>query len=136
MTTLKYQNHVVTCTPSQGAHPEIVHPAVFMRGGDNWGIDFHMNWECISQPFRMEPAAMVHDFDQILCFIGGNIKDLFDFKATIELFLGEEEEKYSIIAPTMVYIPKGMPHGPLDFIEIVEPIMFHNIIFSPRYFRK
>ena len=131
----KYQQHVVTCDKTNGAHPEIVHPAIFLRGGDQFDINFHMNWECISQPFQMEPAAMVHEFDQILCFIGGNITDLFDFQALIELCIGEEEEKYVITSPTIVYIPKGLPHGPLDFKEISEPIMFHNIIFSPRYIR-
>ena len=137
MTDLKYQKHVVTCTKAKNpAHAEIVRPAIFMRGGDNWGINFHMDWECISQPFQMEPAAMVHEFDQILCFIGGNVADLFDFQAVIELSLGKEAEKYIITAPTTVYIPKGMPHGPLDFKKIVKPIMFHNIVFSPSYIRK
>jgi hypothetical protein len=136
MAKLKYQKHVVTCKKDNPAHPEISYPAIFMRGGDDWGINFHMNWECICRPFRMEAAAMVHEFDQILCFVGRNVADLFDFQAVIELSLGEEAEKYIITAPTMVYIPKGMPHGPLDFKKIEQPVMFHNIVFSPRYIRK
>jgi hypothetical protein len=137
MAELKYQKHVVTCTKTKNpAHAEIVRPTIFMKGGENWGINFAMNWECISKPFRMEPAAMMHEFDQILCFIGGNVNDLFDFQAVIELYLGEEEEKYIITAPTTVYIPNGIPHGPLDFKKIVKPIMFHNIVFAPSYVRK
>ncbi len=132
----KYQQHVVTCKSSKGAHQEIVHPAIFLRGGEQFNINFYMNWEAISKPFQMEPAAMVHEFDQILCFMGGNITDIFNFKAVIEIYLGEEEEKYVITAPTIVHIPKGMPHGPLDFKEVPEPILFQNIMFAPTYIRK
>jgi hypothetical protein len=136
MSNLKYQKHLVTCKKDDPAHPEILFPAIFMRGGENWGINFHMNWECITHPFRMETAAMVHEFDQILCFVGHNAADLFGFQAVIEFSIGEEAEKYIITAPTLVYIPSGMPHGPLDFKEIVKPVLFQNIVFSPSYIRK
>ena len=136
MSNLKYQKHLVTCKKDDPAHPEILFPAIFMRGGENWGINFHMNWECITHPFRMETAAMVHEFDQILCFVGHNAADLFGFQAVIEFSIGKEAEKYIITAPTLVYIPSGMPHGPLDFKEIVKPVLFQNIVFSPSYIRK
>ena len=138
MAGLKYEKNVVRNAIDKNAgHKEIVHPVAWLRGGQYWGIDFHMNWECISQPFLMEAAAMVHDFDQILCFMGGNATDLWDFGAEVELTLGEgkEAEMYLINSPTNVYVPKGLPHGPLYFKKIDKPIMFNNIVFVPRYVR-
>jgi hypothetical protein len=139
MAELKYEKNVVRNPRDKNpGHKEIVHPVAWLRGGQNWGINFHMNWECISQPFLMESAAMVHEFDQILCFMGGNITDLWDFGAEIELTLGEgkDAEKYLINSPTTAYIPKGLPHGPLFFKKIDKPIMFNNIVFVPQYIRR
>jgi len=138
MAVLKYEKNVVRQSrASNPVHPEITHPAVFLKGGAQWGINFHMNWECISQPFLMEPAAMVHEFDQILCFMGGNITDLWDFGAEVELTLGEgkDAEMYLINSPTTVWVPRGLKHGPLFFKKIDKPIMFHNIVFVPQYVR-
>jgi len=69
--------------------------------------------------------------------MGGNATDLWDFGAEVELTLGEgkEAEMYLINSPTNVYVPKGLPHGPLYFKKIDKPIMFNNIVFVPRYVR-
>ena len=56
---------------------------------------------------------MVHDFDRTLCFMGGNIRDLFDFKAVIELIVGEEEKILDHVSHQS-HIPAGIPQGPLE----------------------
>jgi hypothetical protein len=66
-----------------------------------------MNWEWISQPFVMEAADIVHDFDQILCFMGGNVGDLCDFGAEVEPLLAEA------IAPKSI----SSPHPPLSISQ-------------------
>ena len=96
MHELIYQKYVVTnARDKNSGHPQIEYPVAWLRGGQNWGIDFHMNWECISRPFLMEPGDMVHDVDQILCFMGGDATDLFDFGAEVELSLGQERKNTS-----------------------------------------
>jgi len=51
----------------------------------------------------METAGHTHDWDQLLCFIGGNSQDFFDFGAEIEFFLGEE--RYFIDTTTWFMFP-------------------------------
>jgi hypothetical protein len=57
-------------------------------------------------------GAHVHDFDQVLFFLGGDCKNMDDLNAEIELCLGEEKEKHLIKTTTTVFIPKGLPHFP------------------------
>jgi len=37
------------------------------------------------------------------------------FDAEIALFLGQEYEKHTIMQATVLYIPRGLEHNPLDF---------------------
>jgi hypothetical protein len=57
-------------------------------------------------------GAHVHDFDQVLYFMGGDCRDMGELNAEIELCLGEEKEKVLINSTTTVFIPKGLPHFP------------------------
>ena len=55
----------------------------------------------------MEEVPHKHDFDHYLTFIGFNPDGLHNLGAEIELFLGEEQERFLITSPTTVFIPKG-----------------------------
>ncbi len=85
-----------------------------------------------------EPAIMIkdthkHDFHQLLYFMGGNPLDIRDFGAEIELSLGEEGEKPIIDTTTIVNIPAGLPHCPLNFKKIDKPIVFLEIMLASKY---
>ena len=47
----------------------------------------------ITEPVTMSPKPHAHDYDQVLCFIGGNPRNFYRFGAEVEISLGEEEEK-------------------------------------------
>lgn len=100
------------------------------------GLDFQIAIAPISAPEIMEERPMKHDFDQVLCFIGGDTKDIFKFDADVELSLGEEQEKHIINSPTIVHIPKGLTHCPLNFKRIGKPIIFLDITLTTAYTRK
>lgn len=68
----------------------------------------------------MEQAPHSHDFDQLLCFMGTNPKNLKAFNAEIHFSLGEECEKHIITTPTIVYLKKGQIHCPLDYVKVME----------------
>jgi hypothetical protein len=50
--------------------------------------------------------------------------------------MGEEGEKNIINSATIVCIPKGLVHGPLNFKKIGRPILFCDIYLSPEYISK
>jgi len=95
--------------------------------------DFSVLWNCITEPFLMVNEPHSHDFDQFLHFYGGNSRDITEFDAVIEMSLGEEGEKHIITEPTVLYIPGGMIHCPLNFKVINKPVIFMNVALTPEY---
>jgi hypothetical protein len=108
-----------------------------MRFSSNFtDTNFTIRWHYVTGPWLMEEEPHAHDFDQFSCFIGGNPMDIRDFGALIELFLGEEKEKHVITATTIVYVPRGLVHGPLNFKRVDRPVMFINVPLTSRYAKK
>lgn len=90
----------------------------------------------IIHPYLMEAQPMVHDFHQFLCFIGSDPMNIRDFGAEIELYLGEEGEKHIINHTTVVHIPPGLVHCPLRFKKVDKPVIFMDIVLTPKYEKK
>jgi hypothetical protein len=95
---------------------------------------FSMGWRYINKPMLFDRIPHSHPFDEFLCFLGGNLENIFDFDATIELSMGEEEELYLIEKPTIVHMPAGFVHTPLTFKRIDKPVLFHPIALTPDYY--
>ena len=122
-------------------HPEIESTVIQIGqgadvGGANFPVttNFSVTMEAIHRAFVMTEKSHVHDdFDEILCFIGGNPMDFRDFGAEAELSLGEELEKHTITTTTFVYVPKGLIHCPIQFQRVDKPIIFSAISLAPAY---
>jgi hypothetical protein len=111
-------------------HPELTGIENFRCMGKPWGVNYSVSTTAIDKPFLMEPGPHVHPYDEFLCFIAGNPMNLRDFGAEIELCLGEEQEKHIINSSTAVYIPKELPHCPLNFKVIKKPIVFMVVMLG------
>jgi hypothetical protein len=136
MKETKYSKYLLSDLSRNPPHPEVVTLIADFVGLKEWGdTQFGINWECINRPFYMIKKPHSHDFDEYLCFMGGNMLDIFDFQAEVELYLGEEKELNIITKPTIVYLPKGFVHCPLNFKRIDKPILFHKIFLAPKYKR-
>lgn len=97
--------------------------------------DFSLLWNCVTEPYLMAEEPHTHDFDQFLHFYGANSMDIGDFDAEVELSLGEEGEKHIITETTVVHIPKGMIHCPLNFKVVNKPVIFMNVALTSEYIR-
>jgi hypothetical protein len=100
------------------------------------GTQLSFGLGCVYEPFLLRPDAHKHDFEQFLCFFGGDPMNPEDFGGEVELSLGEEGEKHIITSNTIVYLPGGLIHGPLNFKKIDRPIMYMDIFLSPAYSSK
>lgn len=98
--------------------------------------NFSIFWRYIKEPWLMRDDPHAHDFEQFLCFLGGNPDNVGEFKAEVELSLGEEQEKHIITQTTIIHIPKHMVHCPLNFKRIDKPIVFIEIFLAPDYIAK
>jgi hypothetical protein len=93
-----------------------------------------MAWVCVTQPMLMDPIPHYHDYDEYLAWMGGNAEDVFDFDAEIEISLGEEGEKHIIDKATVIYLPAGLVHCPIEYKRIGKPVLFNVIAFDPAYY--
>jgi len=98
-------------------------------GGANFSIRVHYQTE----PYLMIKEPHKHDFDQFYVVMGGDLANVRDFGAVIELFLGEEGEKHIIDTTMCVHIPKGLIHGPLEFKKVDKPVILLDILAAPEY---
>ena len=101
----------------------------------NRGIGCDFAFVGVSKPTVAEHPPHKHDVDEFLFYMGGDPHDILDFGAEIELTLGvgKDREVYNITATSIVYIPKGLVHLPMNFKRVDKPIMFGHIMFSPIY---
>ena len=99
------------------------------------GLDIRIAYNCVSEPFFMIKNAHKHEHAQYLCFIGGNPMDIRDFGAEVELTLGadDDQEKHIIDTPSIVYIPKGLPHLPMVYKKLDKPVFFGHLLMAPDY---
>ncbi len=138
MAELKYEKYILKGTVKENSSPGIslVTPAV-LEGLEDWGgIQHRINWKYISGPTLMVEEPHSHDFDEFLVFLGSNPADSKDFGAEIEISLGEDGETHIINTASVICIPKGLIHYPLNFKKISKTILFCNIYLAPEYVRK
>jgi len=72
----------------------------------------------------------VHPYGETLVFTGLDYDNWNSFPAEIELSMGAEGEKHLIDSPTVVVLPPGVPHCPLDTKKIDKPFGFLAISLS------
>lgn len=93
-----------------------------LKEANQW-LDIVWFWE-VPNPREM-PSAHSHKFDEIVLLIGSNPKNLRDLGGEIEWGMGEgkEAEKFTLTATTLIYVPRGLVHGPMRFIKVQRPIL-------------
>jgi uncharacterized RmlC-like cupin family protein len=112
--------------------PEIASPQTYFRGASALpGASATIGWQVFTAPVCWE-TPHIHKYDEFLIFLGAELPDLCSsFDAEIDLWMGEEMEKHTITSTTVVFIPKGVQHAPLNFRAIRKPVLFHALYLGP-----
>ena len=90
---------------------------------DSW-LDIMWIWEIPNPPDLL--GAHAHPFDELVLLIGSNPRNTKDFGGSeIEWFMGEgdEAERFVVDTTTLIYVPKGLVHGPMNFLKIDMPVL-------------
>jgi len=98
------------------------------------GYDVHIQYGAFWSAGKIgkEPYdAEVHDYDQVMIFMGLDTYDLGYLGAEIELMLGKEKETHMITTSTAVAVPKGMPHMPATIQRMDDRFMGMAISLAP-----
>jgi hypothetical protein len=113
--------------------PEIASPQTYFRGATALpGATATIGWQMFTAPVCWETIPHVHKYDEFLIFLGATLPDLCTtYDAEVDLWIGKELEKHTISSATIVFIPKGVLHCPLNFRAIRKPILFHALYLGP-----
>ncbi len=107
-------------------------PSILSHKGE-FNADVCIGYHCLADTRYKAEYPHTHDFHELLCFIGGNPKDIKDFGAEIEITLGEEREVHLINSPTVVSIPPGLLHCPLIVKKCDKPVVFLEISLTRKW---
>jgi hypothetical protein len=132
----KYSKYFTTDIKEDSIIPDVIKGPVFGLRGARQIPEANANfgWIYIVKPLFIDRVPHTHDGDEYLFFLGGQVPDSFStFDAEIDFYFGEEQEKYVITEPTVVFIPKGLLHTPLNFRKINKPLLFGMLLLSPKY---
>ncbi|MFC2039039.1 hypothetical protein ACFLUG_04645 [Chloroflexota bacterium] len=87
------------------------------------GYNMTLGHQFVTKPFKNNNPAHTHNFQEFLAWYGGDPDDPMKFEAEVVLYMGEELEKYVFTRPTIVSIPEGLPHAPLEVTRVDSPII-------------
>jgi hypothetical protein len=103
------------------------------------GLDCHIQYGAFWSATRLgkEPhVPHVHDFDQVMVFLGSDTGNLGDLFGEAEMCMGENLEKHMITASTAVAIPKGTPHMPATINKMDKRIILMVFSLAAKYSAK
>jgi hypothetical protein len=135
MATKEYTHLVKQLTvkqPPEGLYPE---PRIWMEGKDLEGFNAHFSYGFIEDPTVMHPVkgAVVHPYDECLVFEGTDNSNILYLGAEVSIELGVEREEHMFSQPSVVLIPKGMPHGPVTVRRVDRTIVHYSIGLAADY---
>ena len=87
----------------------------------------------VRKPYMFHDKVHKHPFTEFFYFFGSNPTDMNEFDAEVEFSFGEEREKHVITGPTIIAIPPGVYHCPLNFSRIGKPIYCLEAFMASSY---
>ena len=96
----------------------------------NLGYNMTLGHQFVRKPFLSNNPTHTHNFHEFLAWYGGNPNDPDDFGAEVVLYLGKELEKHVFTKPTIVSLPPGLPHCPLEVTRVDRPIIQIEIMLT------
>jgi len=110
-------------------------PQAYFRGDkDLPGAGMNVGFQVFKAPVFLEKEPHFHREDEYLVFLGAKLPDVFSsFDAEAHFYMGkslDRMEKIVITEPTVVKLPKGWWHSPLDFVRIDKPLLFQAVVLS------
>ncbi len=127
MTQIKYGHLIKTIPPFQDCGSGYCRQSTEM---DNkfFGYDLNVKYGTFYNSGKMFPyQTQVCDYDQTLIFMGTHTYDLGYLGAQVDFHLGDKKDKHRITTSTSVFIPRGMPWGPITIGPMEDRFIFMQI---------
>lgn len=128
----KYGKYVSREIIWESKYKEITCPTAYYHGCPGGGNAIEAEWSCITSPLTMDQEPELDaERDQFLLFSSANVNDGAEFEAECELALGPRGKKFVINKPTLVYLPKGLWHGPVTVKNVKKPFALLDWSLQP-----
>jgi hypothetical protein len=98
----------------------------FVKGADSVILSWY--WKATE---KEGTPSHVHDYDEILGFIGSDPQNPHDLGGEVEYWM--EDEKYILDKSCLIWTPKGLRHCPLRVTRVDRPILFLAISMAKKY---
>jgi hypothetical protein len=112
------------------ADQSIIFNGLFV-GKQALGYDFTIGHQFVRKPFKGDNPPHTHNFQEFLAWYGGNPDDPQDFGGEVVFYMGEELEKYVFTKPTIISLPPGLVHCPLEITRVDRPIIQIEMMLAP-----
>ena len=130
----KYEKMFYELTPEYPENADWIHgPFAYFHGEEAYqGAKFNVGFQVAVKPALADKEPHFHPDDEHLIFMGAVWPNVFDsWDAEVWLYMGPElskMEKIVMTAPTIVHVPRGWWHGPLEFKRVTKPVLFQTAI--------
>jgi len=106
-----------------------------MSGDELEGLNLHFSMGLHNETGEWYPGkgAQVHPYDECLVFFGHKTDDLSYLGAELTIEIGQEHENHTFNVPTVVSLPKGLPHFPIVCNKVDKPYGVMQVGLGPRY---
>ncbi len=125
---------------ARGRTPDTREPDVPFGRGLLWLDDKIVKNAFYMEVLLLEPGSKstgewvkphVHEADEIIGFVGTNVKDPQSLDSDIELWL--EDEKHLINESCLVFVPAGLKHCPLEIKRVGYPVVHFSVLTGRQY---
>ena len=109
-----------------GLDSEVIEGAFFV--GSAWF------WPPVANRTGRNVRPHKHDYDEVLAQFGTNFEDPNDLCGEMEIWL--DDEKHIITKSSLIFIPKGLKHGPIKWNRVDRPIFQFGVHTGKKYFKE
>ncbi|HVI41933.1 MAG TPA: hypothetical protein VM577_14880 [Anaerovoracaceae bacterium] len=116
----------------KGLYPK---PLYWMEGKDLEGYNGNVGYTFVTEPTTFHPmeGLVAHPYDEILVFAGLDKRDILYLGGEVSIEIGEEREEYAFTEPTVVCIPKGVPHGQVKVRRVYKTFAHYFVGLAAQY---
>ena len=120
MTNLKYAGRIITDTGFESTH--------VVKVDQNRLKDFfsvNCTWFWHSNPNQIVDGTRVSDYNQVIGLVGANPEDPFGLAGEMTVWI--DAEKDILNKSSLIFIPAGVPFGPVQINHMEYPIFYTSI---------
>ena len=92
---------------------------------------FQVNCSWYREPMETPSKAHTHDYDEVIAFFGSDPDNPYDLQGEVEFWI--EDEKYILDKSTLLFVPGGLQHCPIQVQRADKPIFHFTVVMGGKY---